>query len=218
MMKQILRTLLYLLVFMGSGLSQAGVPEEFFRAVNVDNALTVRQLLSAGFDPNTPSEKGQTPLCLALREGSIKVVDALLADKRTQIDLSNSDNETPLMMAALRGHLDSAKRLLDAGAQLSRPGWTPLHYAATGPESAPVTRFLLERDAAVDAPSPNGTTPLMMAARYGSEDSVNLLLARGARLDARNVQNLSAADFAKLGGRERLAARLMPTPTPTPKP
>jgi ankyrin repeat protein len=182
--------------------------------VNVDNALTVKELLSAGFDPNAPSEKGQTPLCLALRDGSIKVVAVLMADPRTQIDLANANNETPLMIAALRGNLESAMRLLEAGAQLSRPGWTALHYAATGPESAPVTRFLLERGAGIEARSPNGTTPLMMAARYGSEDSVNLLVARGASLDARNVQGLSAADFARLEGRERLASRLAPTHKP----
>jgi ankyrin repeat protein len=168
-------------------------------------------LLAAGFDPNTKSEKGQTPLCLALLEGSTRVVAVLLSDPRTQIDLVNGNNETPMMLAALRGNLDSTRQLLEAGAQLDRPGWTALHYAATGPESAPVTRYLLERGAALEARSPNGTTPLMMAARYGSEASVDLLLARGAGLDSRNMQGLSAADFAKLNGRERLAMRLTPT-------
>jgi ankyrin repeat protein len=50
----------------------------------------------------------------------------------------------------------------------------------------------------------------MMAARYGPEDSVDLLLSRGASLSARNIQGLGAADFARLGGREKLAARLAP--------
>jgi ankyrin repeat protein len=213
-MKQTIKKIVYLLVVVGFSSAIAGAPEDFFRAVNVDNASTVKELLAAGFDPNAPIDKGQTPLCLALREGSTKVVAALLADPRIQIDLTNSSNETPLMMAALRGNLDSARRLLEAGAQLNRPGWTALHYSAAGPESAPVTRFLLERGAAIEARSPNGTTPLMMAARYGSEDSVNLLLARGASLEARNVQNLGAADFAKLDGREKLAARLAPASKP----
>ena len=68
--------------------------------------------------------------------------------------------------------------------------------------------MLLVRGADIDAPSPNGTTPLMMASRYGPEDSVDLLLARRASLAARNIQGLSAVDFARLGGRDKLAARL----------
>jgi ankyrin repeat protein len=69
---------------------------------------------------------------------------------------------------------------------------------------------LLGRGATLEAPSPNGTTPLMMAARYGPESTVNLLLSFGASLTARNIQGLTAADFARLGGRDKLAARLTP--------
>ena len=69
-------------------------------------------------------------------------------------------------------------------------------------------RLLLEHGAEVDAAAPNGTTPLMMAAQYGSEDSVRLLLERGADPNRRNQRELNAADFAKLAGRDSLAARL----------
>jgi ankyrin repeat protein len=50
----------------------------------------------------------------------------------------------------------------------------------------------------------------MMAARYGPEATVDRLLAAGASLTARNIQGLNAADFARLGGRDKLAARLAP--------
>jgi ankyrin repeat protein len=48
----------------------------------------------------------------------------------------------------------------------------------------------------------------MMAAQYGSEASVELLLSRGADPKARNDRGLGAADFARLGQRDALAARL----------
>lgn len=179
----------------------------FFRAVDVDNALTVRELLERGFDPNTPSEKGQFPLYLAMREGSFRVAEVLLAQPRLQIDAANASGETALMLAALRGHVDWVRRLLDRGAALERAGWTPLHYAASGPETG-VVALLLERGARVDAPSPNRSTALMMASRYGPESTVNLLLARGASLKLRNDLGLGAVDFARLGGREALAERL----------
>jgi ankyrin repeat protein len=206
-MKLLLRMSFYLLMEIGFSSSFAGSYEDFFRAVNVDNAQGVTDLLARGFDPNSPSEQAQTALFLALRDGSPKVVAALLADPRTAIDAVNANGETPVMMAALRGQADWTVRLLERGAQLNRSGWTALHYAATGPGTA-VVALLLGRGAALEAPSPNGTTPLMMAARYGPEETVDLLLARGASLNARNIQGLNAADFARLGGRDKLATRL----------
>jgi ankyrin repeat protein len=209
-MKHYFRFLIYLLLATACSAVFADTRVDFFRAVNVDNAEAVKALLAQGFDPNTPSDKGLMPLYLALRDDSPKVAAALLADTRTQIDAANDAGETALMMAALRGHLDWTQRLLDRGAALNRPGWTALHYAATGPEVA-VVAFLLDRGAAIEAASPNGTTALMMAARYGTEDSVNLLLSRGASAAARNMQALNAADFARMVGREKLAARLAPS-------
>ncbi len=208
-MKRWLKFGVYLLTAIGFSIANAGSYEDFFRAVNVDNADTVKTLLARGFDPNAPSEQGQVGLFLALRDGSPKVATALIADPRTAIDTVNANGETAVMMAALRGNAEWTERLLDRGAQLNRAGWTALHYAATGPGTA-VVGLLLGRGATIEAPSPNGTTPLMMAARYGPEDTVNLLLSRGASLAARNIQGLNAADFARLGGRDKLAARLTP--------
>ena len=79
-----------------------------------------------------------------------------------------------------------------------------MHYAASGPTSEWVA-LLLARGARVDAQAPNGTTALMMAARYGSFDSVELLLDRGADAARRNQRDLTPADFAAEAGRDRLA-------------
>lgn len=197
----------YLFIFIGFSASRAGTYEDYFRAVAVDNGRGVAQLLQRGFDPNTPDEKGQVGLYLALRDGSPQVAERLLEHPDLKVDAVNAADETPLMMAALRGNLAATQRLLERGAQLNRAGWTPLHYAASGPEPKLVS-LLLDRGAEIAARSPNGTTPLMMAARYGAFDAAERLLARGADPRARNDLGLSAADFARQGGREALAAQL----------
>ena len=197
---------IYLLVFAQSW-ACANPSVDFFRAVHVDNDRTVKDLLASGFDPNTANEKGQVGLYLALREESFKVAAALLAHPATRIDATTEADETPLMMAAMRGNLDWTQRLLDRGAAINRTGWTPLHYAASGPEVA-VVKLLLDRGAVIDAPSPNSTTALMMAARYGPHDSVELLLQRGANPKLRNQRQMTPADFASSVGREPLARLL----------
>ena len=197
---------IYLLVFAQS-LAYANPSVDFFRAVNVDNDRSVKDLLASGFDPNTANEKGQVGLYLALREESFKVATALLAHPTTRIDATTEADETPLMMAAMRGNLDWTQRLLERGAAINRMGWTPLHYAASGPEVA-VVKLLLDRGAVIDAPSPNSTTALMMAARYGPQDSVELLLQRGANPKLRNQRQMTPADFASSVGREPLARLL----------
>lgn len=180
----------------------------FFRAVNVDDDRTVRALLAEGLDPNLASPQGQHGLYLAMRDESPKVAALLLAHPGIRIDLATKDDETALMMAALRGRTDWVRRLAGLGAAVHRPGWAPLHYACSGPDGLDAARFLLDQGAQVNARSPNGTTPLMMAARYGSDASAELLLARGANPALRNDRQLNAADFARLGGRQALAERL----------
>jgi ankyrin repeat protein len=202
-----LKKLLDIFVAACFSLAIAAPVDSFFRAINVDNASTVSELLAEGFDPNTVGERGQVPLYMAMREGSGKVAATLLAHKGIRVDATNEANETPVMMAALRGNLEWTQRLLDHGAAVNRAGWTPLHYAATGPEPK-VVALLLDRGAAIEAPSPNRSTALMMAARYGNEESVDLLLARGANPRVRNDRDMNAADFARSAGRQALAARL----------
>lgn len=187
--------------------ARAGAYEDFFRAIEVDNASGLQDLLARGMDPNTLDPKGQHGLFLALRAGSAKATQLLLAHPDTRVDAANAVGETPLMMAALRARVDAMKALIARGAAVNRSGWTPLHYAASSPSAAPV-QLLLEQGAQVDARSPNGNTALMLAARYGSEESVALLLAKGADRNLRNDRQQTAADTARLDGRESLAKRL----------
>jgi ankyrin repeat protein len=194
-MRNYFRFLIYLLVAIGFSVSIAGSYDDFFVAIKRDDPATIRRLLQLGFDPNTPGPNGSTGLFLALRERSLNAAEALLEWPKTDIDARNPDDESPLMMAALKGDLAIARRLIARGADVNKPGWAPLHYAATG-TSPQMVQLLLDENAYIDAESPNGTTPLMMAAQYGPESTIKLLLEAGADPLLRNKLGLSATDFA----------------------
>ena len=202
-----LRKVIYLVLGFSVFAANSGSFDDFFIAIRNDNTSTLGDLLQRGFDPNTADERGQPALTLAMQEQSLRAAKLLLEQPGLKIDALNPAGESALMMAALKGELAGAKLLLARGAKVNQSGWSPLHYAATGPEPELVLLFL-EHGAAVDAVAPNGTTPLMMAAQYGSEASVKLLIDRGADPSRRNQRELNAADFAKLAGRDSLAASL----------
>jgi hypothetical protein len=199
-MRNYIRKAIFSIVITACSAAFADSYVDFFRAINVDNARTVAQLLAQGFDPNTLSESGQLPLYLAMRDDAPKVAEALLASPQLKIDAVNRAGETALMMAALQGRLDWTRKLVERGAQVRRAGWTPVHYAAAGP-NVEVLAFLLDKGGDINAAAPNGNTPLMMAARYGAEDNVKLLLRRGANTALLNDRNQSAADMAQTAER-----------------
>ncbi len=206
-MKHYFRVLVYLVMTIGFSQTNAGAYEDFFIAINRDDDWAVAKLLERGFDPNSRDPKGQTGLILALRDESPRVAEALWKSPALDVNIPNASGETALMMAALRGQVAWMRRLLDRGAVVHKDGWSPIHYAATGPEVKAVA-LLLERGAPVEASSPDKDTPLMMAARYGAEASVDLLLARGASASVTNGRNLDAVDLARAGGRDFLVERL----------
>ncbi len=220
---QFLKKIWLAIVFIGFSSAQAGVYEDFFLALRNDNDRVVRQLLARGFDPNTLDPQKRPALVLAVTEGSIKVAQLLLASPQTDPNLLNSAGESALMMASIKGHDELARQLIARGADVNKPGWTPLHYAATGGH-VQIVRLLLEHHAYVDAESPNGTTPLMMAAQYGSTAALKLLLEEGAQPEQTNERGLKALDFALLGSRPDAIALLSalvkkpapPAPVPAP--
>jgi len=193
-------------LWLGSA-AQAGSYEDFFSAIARDNPQTLQTLFERGFDANTLDDKGQTGLHIALRTESLRAAAAIVEAPSLQPNVLNAAGESALMMAALRGQESIAARLIERGADIDKKGWAPLHYAASGP-STPMVKLLLARGAAIEAESPNRSTPLMMAAGYGPESSVDALLAKGADPKRVNDLKLNAVDFARRAGREALAKRL----------
>lgn len=169
---------------------------DFAKAAKFNDVSTVKSLVSQGVSPNIMDPKGELMLNLAIRDKSDAVVSYLLANKATDVDISNKFGETPLMMASIGGNLDLVKTLvIQNKAQVNHIGWTPLHYASSTGQLE-VAQFLITNGSIIDSLSPSNTTPLMMAVLGGNEQLIKLLLDKGADLKLRNDQGLTAIDIA----------------------
>ena len=182
---------------------------DFAKAAKFNDVSTVRNLVSKGVDPNILDPKGELMLNLAIRDKSSDVIAFLLTNPRTDVDISNKFGETPLMIASIEGNLPVAKALIQGRkAKVDHIGWTPLHYACAKGQIE-IAQYLLANGAIVDSLSPGNTTPLMMAVQSGNEVLVNLLLDKGADLQLRNSQGLSAIDIAVIYEKPWIAEGLL---------
>jgi ankyrin repeat protein len=150
----------------------------------------VRAVLSANFLlASQRLANGESPLMAALYRGHHDIVDAVIeagaaidifaaaATGRIE-DLRRNTNDaainsyaydgwTPLHLAAFFGHLDAARLLLDAGADVHAVSQnsltnTPLH-AATAGKHEEVALLLLDNGARSDVVDAGGYTPLQIA-------------------------------------------------------
>lgn len=170
----------------------------FFRAAQLNDAGRIKPLLARGLDPNVREpERGETGLIVALRNDAMNVFDLLLAQPKLNLDAQASNGNTALMMAAFKNNKPAVEKLIAKGAQVNRPGFTALHYAAAA-GAIDILRYLLEQHAYIDAESPTKVTPLMLAAREGQEQAVKVLLEEGADATLRDAGfHLTAAEMAE---------------------
>jgi ankyrin repeat protein len=124
----------------------------------------------------------------AAARGDREAVKALLK-KAADVNAAQGDGMTALHWAAMNGDVELTDMLVYAGANVratTRLGsYTPL-YLASQHGHATVIQSLVKAGADVKAGTPNGTTPLMVAAASGDVESVRTLLDHGAEINGRD--------------------------------
>ncbi len=167
-------------------------------AAREGNAATVRALLEGGADPNAQEKNGrQTALMWAIAEHHPEVT-AELVQHKADVNAKSRTGFTALMFAA-RGDVDSARILLNAGADPNAtiPDWggTALIIASTMGQKD-IVEALLDKGADPNYKDGNSFTALHSAVRdsdYGGDRGqretavviVKLLLKHGADPNAR---------------------------------
>ena len=116
----------------------------------------------------------------------------------------------PRDLLALHAELDPDLIVLDVMLP-DEDGFSLCRWVRQHPRQAqvPIIKLLLENHAYIDAESPNGTTPLMMASMYGNAEAVQLLIDEGADPMLKNSQGLTAQQFALKAERPDSAALIL---------
>ena len=166
------------------------------------NVAVVSALLDMGANINATDKDGATALIHAARKGRTEAVRMLLrrgAD--ATITMKTGGRDTALSLATKHGHTESARALKEGGndtqAAFPDPGDELRHAAGTG--YLQEVQRLLDAGVPVDTRSQTrtgkimdsltitvhgGSTPLMEAASWGQADVAQLLIARGADVNA----------------------------------
>jgi ankyrin repeat protein len=122
----------------------------------------------------------------AARAGDRETVNRLIA-AGTAIDAPEPDGTTALHWAVYHDDLAMTGRLLDAGANVNaanRNGATPLTLACANSGAALVDRLL--KAGADPSIAPSGAPPLLACAQGGAVSAVQMLIARGADVNAQD--------------------------------
>jgi hypothetical protein len=126
-------------------------------------------------------ERGRTQLHFCAENGLTTSVKRLLSIRNINVNVKDDEfGETPLDNAALNGHIEIARLLLQNGAEVNvrnNYGNTPLHYAAENGH-VDILHLLVENGANLEAQSNYGERALHYAARYGNLPFIQELISR----------------------------------------
>ncbi len=147
----------------------------------------LKKLIEKGADINAKDSSGQTALHYAAHEGYKQIVEALLAYGADVNIGERYYNATPAEFAMHKNHNEVVELLISKGSDIS-----PLHFALYMKDRAKA-KSLIEGGADVNKRTPYGTTPLPYvttplhrAIDAGFKDIAELLIEKGANVNAKD--------------------------------
>ena len=207
------------------------------KAVRNQDFETVSILLTAGANPDLGTNQGITPLGIAIDLKDEPLANQLLSNGATNgvsqeklflyafqknpvgvsvmlaggisANITDKDNNTPFIISAANGDLESAKYLFSYRANINaknKYGMTALLYAIKGKHKE-MTDYLINNGAKINSSNIYGQNALFWAAYYGDIQLVHNLLVLGANYNKKTRRGQTALQMARaLGHTETVKA------------
>ena len=166
-------------------------------------ALTL--ITEFGCDANQPNNDGCTSLHTACEYGRANVVK--MVGKHASLLATDKNGNTPLHIAAARGHKECVEALLQLDAPImlrNAAGETALHIACETGLASIVKR--VDKDTSLLTTDKDGNTLLHIAAVWGHKECVEALLQLDPPIMLRNAAGKTARDIARHGAEQLLDA------------
>lgn len=178
----------------------AYVGQDLIKVLNADeeDVDDVRSMLEHGADLNQRGDQERTPLMIAARRG---FTDSLREIAAKDDDLSRTDRHgwNALMHAAMEGHFDAAKALIDARMPVtlrSSSGYTALDVALVGggnedplsPERLKLAVLLVQNGASLHLKNEKEISPIEYLKMNGEDAAVKTLTAAAAQYEVTLAQ------------------------------
>ena len=170
-------------------------PDTAPRAAAAGDLDGLQAALAAGADANARDANGWTALHHIADKGYVPMLDLLL-QAQANPNLRAPDGATPLFVAAARDHFELIAKLAIAGASLSVPGPGNMSPAdvlrrryVDGETLSDQFTEMTDARRAVRALL-DGATSLDLVTRYGTPDTLKLLIDGGADVNANGVHGM----------------------------
>ena len=185
--------------------------ENLFDAITDTNERFKNLFNLRSGDINALDREGNSLLYVAAEKNQVDKINFLL-DNGANVNIKNERGITPLNIACDKKALDAVQLLIDRGADVNtrtNRGNTPLSCMASGKgctlvnavafnqvyDFTDVAEILLDNGADV-----NLQNPLLFAARVGNLKMVQLLMSKGANINATNSTGQTALQIAQQNG------------------
>lgn len=169
-------------------------------------------LLSAGASPDAKTEDGEPLVLTAAREGGSPKILQMLLDHVADINATNKNNTTAVMVAARIGFLATVTMLVDNGAMLNMVetgGHTAFSYACMS-RNAQLLDYLVRCDGLdINGVTLGDRAPVYMTVSTGYGAALGILLQRGASTDYVDDRGQSIMYIAVSQGRHQIVRALL---------
>ncbi|MGH7151033.1 MAG: ankyrin repeat domain-containing protein [Planctomycetota bacterium] len=213
-------------------LEALGIPvgeDSLFAQVRAKNEIAVRLLLKVEVPPNAAESSGDTALTLAVENGSLPIVKALI-EGGADLNRTGPEGSPPIHLAAEHGKVECARLLLEArtkiGEEIDRGfpvnvvtptidrdardalGRTALIAAIVSRQPLEVIRLFLDQGFDPSAAGTDRESPLLAAIEHDDLALLRLLLSHRVHEDAPDASGRTPLARACMAGRLEMVKAL----------